>query len=103
MTKPLTGINILVTRPAHQAGNLAATIRAAGGTPVLFPVLEIRDVKDPLPLLDLIARLDEFDLAVFVSPNAVEKGLDAVNSRRSWPARLREDSAEGCRRMPPRP
>lgn len=89
MTKPLTGINILVTRPAHQAGNLAATIRAAGGTPVLFPVLEIRDVKDPLPLLDLIARLDEFDLAIFISPNAVNKAMNLILTKRALPPGLR--------------
>lgn len=89
VTKPLTGINILVTRPVHQAGNLAAAIRAAGGTPVLFPVLEISDVKDPRPLLDLIARLDEFDLAIFISPNAVNKAMNLILTKRALPPRLR--------------
>ena len=89
MIKPLTGINILVTRPAHQAGNLVAAIRAAGGNPVLFPVLEIRDVKDPRPLLDLIARLDEFDLAIFISPNAVNKAMNLILTQRALPPALR--------------
>ncbi|MEP7371622.1 MAG: uroporphyrinogen-III synthase, partial [Nitrosospira sp.] len=68
MSKPLTGINILVTRPAHQAGGLAAGIGVAGGNPVLFPVLEILDIGDQRLLLNLVARLDEFDLAIFISP-----------------------------------
>ncbi len=89
MTKPLTGINILVTRPAHQAGNLVAGICAAGGNPVLFPVLEIREVKDPRPLLDLIARLDEFDLAIFISPNAVNKAMNLILAQRMLPPGLR--------------
>ena len=89
MTKPLTGTNILVTRPAHQADNLVAAIRAAGGNPVLFPVLEIREVKDPRPLLDLIARLDEFDLAIFISPNAVNKAMNLILTKRALPAGLR--------------
>lgn len=89
MNKTLAGINILVTRPAHQAGNLVTGIRAAGGNPVLFPVLEIRDVKDPRPLLDLIARLDEFDLAIFISPNAVNKAMSLLLTKRALPPRLR--------------
>ena len=56
MTKPLAGIDILVTRPAHQAGELADRIRMAGGNPVLFPVLEILDIPNLNPLLDLIDR-----------------------------------------------
>ena len=54
MTESLTGINILVTRPAHQADDLAARIRIAGGNPVLFPVLKILDAQDQRPLLDVV-------------------------------------------------
>ena len=89
MTRPLTGINILVTRPAHQAGDLAARIRAAGGTPILFPVLEILDTEDQRPLLDLLARLDEFDLAIFISPNAVSKTMSLIRAKRTLPPKLK--------------
>ena len=89
MTRPLTGINILVTRPAHQAGDLAARIRAAGGTPILFPVLEILDTEDQRPLLDLLARLDEFDLAIFISPNAVNKTMSLIRAKRTLPPKLK--------------
>ena len=44
--QPLAGKGIVVTRPARQAERLAALIRAAGGEPILYPVIEIRDV-DP--------------------------------------------------------
>jgi uroporphyrinogen-III synthase len=88
LTKPLTGITVLVTRPAHQAGRLADRIRAAGGIPILFPVLEILDVADPRPLLALIARLDEFDLAIFISPNAVDKAMNLISGR-SLPRELK--------------
>ena len=83
MAKPFAGLNIVVTRPVHQAGELAAGIRAAGGNPILFPVLEIRDVQDQRPLLDLIARLDQFDLAIFISPNAVNKAMQLIGGK--WP------------------
>jgi uroporphyrinogen-III synthase len=87
--KRLTGLGILVTRPAHQAKHLAELIRAAGGTPILFPVMEIVDLPDVRPLLALIDRLDEFDLAIFISPNAVTKAMNLIRARRSLPAGLR--------------
>jgi uroporphyrinogen-III synthase len=68
---------------------MAALIRAAGGEPVLFPALEIFDAEDLQPVLALIDRLDTFDLAIFISANAVNKALALVQARRAWPAGLR--------------
>ncbi len=87
--QPLHGRHIVVTRPAEQASHLAGIIARAGGSAVLFPVLAIHDIDDPRPLLDIAARLDEFDLAVFVSPNAVNKALTSIAARRPWPDQLR--------------
>ena len=83
--RPLTGKSIVITRPAQQAQELAAMIREAGGVPVLFPVLEIRDVEDLKPLLELISRLPGFDLAVFISPNAVNKAMNLITARGGLP------------------
>jgi len=88
-TRPLEGRNIVVTRPEHQAHELAALIHEAGGTTTLFPVLEIRDVDDLKALLDIVERLDEFDLAVFISRNAVNKALNLITGRRDLPRGLR--------------
>jgi len=85
----LAGRRVVVTRPGGQAGHLAALIRAAGGEPVLFPALEILDAEDLRSVLALIDRLDAFDLAIFISANAVNKALDLVQVRRAWPAGLR--------------
>ncbi|MHB8668081.1 MAG: uroporphyrinogen-III synthase [Burkholderiales bacterium] len=85
----LAGRRVVVTRPAGQSAHMAALIRAAGGEPVLFPALEIFDARDLRPVLALIERLDAFDLAVFVSANAVEKALALVRARRTWPPALR--------------
>jgi uroporphyrinogen-III synthase len=87
--RPLRGKNIVVTRPARQARELAALIRQAGGNPVVFPVMEIRDVRDPQPLLRLIERLGEFDLAIFISPNAVNKAMKLISARGSLPSALK--------------
>lgn len=88
MTGALQGMGIVVTRPAHQAGNLARLIAEAGGEPVPFPVLEILDSENLQPLNDLIDRLDAFDLAVFISPNAVAKAMNLIRARRELPERL---------------
>ena len=85
----LGGRRVVVTRPAGQAAHLAALIGAAGGEPLLFPVLEIFDAHDLRPALALIERLEMFDLAIFISANAVDKALALVGARRSWPPALR--------------
>ena len=88
MSAELEGRGVVITRPAHQSDALAALIREHGGRPLLFPVIEIRDVEDTAALDAIIRRLDDFDLAIFVSPNAVQKGWAAIHARRSFPLRL---------------
>lgn len=85
----LDGRCIVVTRPAEQAGGLCRAIRAAGGEALLFPVLAIGPVADAGPLNDIVDHLDDFDIAFFVSPNAVRHALDSLVARRQWPAGLR--------------
>ncbi|QKT03695.1 uroporphyrinogen-III synthase [Ectothiorhodospiraceae bacterium 2226] len=84
----LAGLHVLVTRPAHQAEPLCAALTAEGALPVRFPVLEILDPVDSGPLLAVIDRLDEYDIAVFVSPNAVVKAMNLIMARRTLPPTL---------------
>ena len=60
----------------------------AGGNPVLFPVLKILDTQDQRPLLDVVGRLDEFDLAIFISPNAVNKAMGLIHTKRTLPPKI---------------
>lgn len=89
MSASLDGRGVLVTRPAHQTEHLAELIVAAAGKPVLFPVLEILDADDLQPLYALIDRLDSVDMAIFISPNAVNKAMNLIKSRRELPATLK--------------
>jgi len=86
---PLTGRHVVVTRPAGQAAHFATALTGEGAIPVLYPVLEIFDIEDVAPVLDVAIRLDSYDLAVFVSPNAIEKALALILPRRPWPVGLR--------------
>ena len=88
-SKPLNGINVLVTRPAHQSTFLVESILSAGGKPILFPVIEIIDIKDLTPVINLINRLNEFDWAIFVSPNAVNKAMNLIIQQRLLPPHLK--------------
>ena len=94
-SQPLKGRSIVVTRPVHQSQALARLIRDAGGRAILFPAIEVRDVEDPGLFTQLIDRLDEFDLAVFVSPNAVERGMSVISARRKFPRRLQVAAVGG--------
>lgn len=87
-TRPLEGIGVLVTRPAHQATDLCRRIGELGGRAVPFPVMEISAPDDIRPLEAVVDRLDEYDLAIFVSANAVERALDFILERRDWPVGL---------------
>jgi uroporphyrinogen-III synthase len=85
----LAGRHIVVTRPAGQAIHLAEALVDLGAQPVLFPVLAIEDVADVTPVLDAAIRLDQYDWAMFVSPNAVDKALAIILAQRPWPACVR--------------
>jgi uroporphyrinogen-III synthase len=86
---PLAGVTVVVTRPAHQAQGLHALIESRGGSVILFPVLEIQDTEDTGPVRALIERLDGFDMAIFISANAVHKALPMMTARKPLPSRLR--------------
>ena len=78
---PLNGRGIVITRPAQQAQTLADLIIAAGARALLFPVIEIADVADARPARAVLDRLDQFQIAIFVSPNAVEKGMQLIGTK----------------------
>ena len=88
MPNDLSSLRVMVTRPAQQAGPLIEQLQAAGARPWSFPLLEIKPYSSA-QLEKLIDRLEQYDIAIFISPNAVRYGLEAVKQRRSWPASLR--------------
>jgi uroporphyrinogen-III synthase len=76
MTKPsFTGIGIAITRPIDQAKKLAALITDAGGTPILFPLIEITPLADYSQFERVISEIETYDWAIFISSNAVQNGM----------------------------
>ena len=88
MSGPLSGRRVLITRPSEQAQALERMVREAGGEPVCVPAIEILPLADPAPFHELAARLAQFDLAIFISRNAVRRALDLMGAR-TWPAGLK--------------
>lgn len=84
----LAGRGVVITRPAGQGAALAKLVEDAGGRAIVFPVIEIQDVADRSKLDAVIDRLDDFDVAIFISPNAAAKGMAAILARRAFPDRL---------------
>ncbi len=85
---PLAGLHIAVTRPREQAAQLAHTIEKLGATCIQFPLLKIAPLADTQGMHAVAARLHEFQLAIFISPNAVRYGMEAILSRGGLPASL---------------
>lgn len=75
----LAGIGVLVTRPEHQADELAAAIDARGGNAIRFPVLVIEPRAEAAIRGDS-EQLEKPDIAIFVSPNAVQHGLEYADN-----------------------
>lgn len=75
----LTGLNILVTRPAHQSQQLKTMLQQAGANPLLFPTIDIIESKQCLDSALVQKKLKTYDIALFVSQNAVEYAFKHIN------------------------
>jgi uroporphyrinogen III methyltransferase / synthase len=71
-TRPLFGHTVLVTRPEHQADDLAAEFRYLGANVLFQPAIEICPPSDRKAVDNAIKRLSDFDWLVFSSRNGVE-------------------------------
>ncbi|BCM23781.1 uroporphyrinogen-III synthase [Methyloradius palustris] len=71
----LNKLGIAITRPASQATKLSKLITENGGTPILFPLIEITTLDDYGVFEQKISELNEYHWAIFISSNAVQHGM----------------------------
>lgn len=71
---------IMITRPAHQAGQLVEGINNVGADTYVFPTLEITPSKLSSEDKDKIQYINQYDIVIFISPNAVEHGLNHIET-----------------------
>lgn len=87
--RALAGLRVAVTRPAAQCESLRRQLEANGAHVIGFPVLAIEPVSDPAPVRARAAGLCGFDIAIFVSANAVHHGVPIALAGRAWPEGVR--------------
>lgn len=82
----LSGITVLLTRPAAQAAALGAAIVAMGGKVCELPLIEIEPVTDSAAcqkIKNMILNLDHYYAAIFISTNAAKIGMQWID--KFWP------------------
>lgn len=77
---PLSGVNVLITRPVMPASRTATRVAALGATPLIFPTLIIEPPADSAPLIAALAHISKYYAALFVSPSAAEMALAPMSS-----------------------
>ncbi len=77
----LHGLSVLITRPAAQAQVFAEAVQQAHGRPVCFPTLEILGPADKAAAQAALAQLDQTDLVIFTSANAVQYAFPLLPER----------------------
>lgn len=75
MPNDLAGLRVVITRPSHQGADLQHQLEQAGARPLIFPLLAIDRPADPAAAQQALGRLPDYDLLIFISPNAVEHAL----------------------------
>jgi uroporphyrinogen-III synthase len=80
MISSLHNWGVLVTRPAAQAGELCRLLEVQGACVLRFPTLAIEPLPDPAVAGNIIRRLADYDIAIFISANAVEQALSLIGS-----------------------
>ncbi len=74
--RPLHDAKVLVTRPKQRASGLCRMIEQAGGSALQFAAIEITEPADFQSREYARDHIQEFALAIFISPTAVEKSLE---------------------------
>lgn len=69
---PLTGRTVLVTRTRQQASTLSQELAWLGAEVIEAPTVDLAGPEDPDAVDAVFARLAEYDIVAFTSPNGVE-------------------------------
>ncbi|VAX13857.1 Uroporphyrinogen-III synthase [hydrothermal vent metagenome] len=85
----LQGLKVMITRPEHQAGTLQQLVTQAGGVPFVYPLLSIQPATELQSLASILNHLDHYQLAIFVSPNAVMFGMELIHAHGGLPLDMR--------------
>jgi uroporphyrinogen-III synthase len=80
----LQGVGVLVTRPEQQSMPLCRLLEAEGAKTLRFPAIEIRAAADRREATARVGALENFDVIIFTSANAVRFGAALLEQRRGF-------------------
>jgi uroporphyrinogen-III synthase len=81
----LHGVGVLVTLPQQQAGPLCRLLQTRGASTFRFPAIDIKPLTDRRALAARLGALEDFDLIIFLSSNAVRFGAVVLEQKRDLP------------------
>lgn len=76
-------VNVLVTRPEHQAGELIERLKKQGFNPIKCPSIVIAAPTDANIAINKLQQLNSFDYVVFISANAAKQADTLL--KQQWP------------------
>jgi uroporphyrinogen-III synthase len=79
---PLHGVGVLVTRPELQAMPLCRLLESNGAHTLRLPAVDIKAIGDRRTLAARLGALENFDLIIFTSANAVRFGVSFLEQKR---------------------
>jgi uroporphyrinogen-III synthase len=79
---PLQGVGVLVTRPELQAMPLCRLLENQGARTLRLPAVEIKALRNRRALAAQLGALENFDIIIFTSANAVRFGASFLDQKR---------------------
>ncbi len=92
----LRGKSVVITRPRHQAGDLADMVTRLGGRPRIVPTVEIEPVSNLADVKKPLSRIasGKVDIIIFMSQNGVSSFITLTEK-----LGLKEDALKSLSRM----
>jgi uroporphyrinogen-III synthase len=76
----LRGLTVLVTRPLELSKQLASQIEKLGAQTIIYPAISIEAPEDNARRDQELQQLGRYDIAIFISPSAVSKTFEHLDS-----------------------
>ena len=92
---PLRGLSVVITRPTSQSDFLYQRITELGAKPILFPCIEIVQLQCRRAIEALPINLDDIDMFIFVSRNAVQFSFAQIPRLAELPSQQKIFAAVG--------
>ncbi len=80
MNLPLHNITLWLTRPAGQAKNLTKLLEAEGANVFHLPLIQIEAIPQNKKIENKIKKLNQYDMAFFISTNAAQFGMELIET-----------------------